>query len=128
MGAWKKSIFQPKSLAEIIDSANIVVDTNVLLAAYQWKEVTVNEVLDALNQLAQEGRLLIPNQVVTEFAKNRPGRIIEMIRYLQQISQSLQPQKKLDQTIPALYVTDKHKIVSYSSHIPHTGRFKICPT
>ncbi|MEK5416274.1 PIN-like domain-containing protein [Paenibacillus sp. FSL L8-0708] len=108
MGSWKKAIFQPKSLEELITSANIVIDTNVLLAAYQWKEVTVNEVLDALNQLAQEGRLLIPNQVVTEFAKNRPGRIIEMVRYLQQISQSLQPQKKLDQTIPALYVTENY--------------------
>ncbi|MEK3747220.1 PIN-like domain-containing protein [Paenibacillus sp. FSL E2-8871] len=108
MGSWKKAIFQPKSLEELINSACVVIDTNVLLAAYQWKEVTVNEVLDALNQLAEAGRLLIPNQVVTEFAKNRPGRIIEMVRYLQQISQSLQPQKKLDQTIPALYVTENY--------------------
>lgn len=45
MKDWKRYLYQPKPASELLKDATIVIDTNVLLAAYQWREVTVNKVL-----------------------------------------------------------------------------------
>lgn len=99
-----KYFFKPEPIEELLKKAIIVVDTNVLLATYQWKEITVNEVIDTLNQLANEGRLKIPIHVIKEFFKNRPTLIVNMITAINDIKSQIQLSKKtLSQSAPALH-------------------------
>ncbi|WP_407728472.1 PIN-like domain-containing protein (plasmid) [Priestia megaterium] len=67
-----------KKLDEVFNDAIIVVDTNVLLMAYQWRDITFETVYDILNELAEQDRLKIPNQVIEEFANQRPRRIRDL--------------------------------------------------
>ncbi|USY55884.1 PIN-like domain-containing protein [Bacillus sp. 1780r2a1] len=67
-----------KKLDEVFNDAIIVVDTNVLLMAYQWRDITFKTVYDILNELAEQGRLKIPNQVIKEFANKRPETIRDL--------------------------------------------------
>ena len=67
------NLFIPlKQTSEIFKDAYIVIDTNVLLMAYQWRDMTFKTVYEALCELSNDGRLKIPHQVIKEFAKNRP--------------------------------------------------------
>ncbi|WP_144491344.1 PIN-like domain-containing protein [Bacillus sp. WP8] len=59
MDEWKYHLYQPEPVSEWLNEAIIVIDTNVLLAAYQWREITVNEVLQVLEGIKKEGRLRI---------------------------------------------------------------------
>ncbi|MGW8429225.1 PIN-like domain-containing protein [Peribacillus simplex] len=93
---------QPKPIEDLLKDSFIVVDTNVLLSAYQWREVTVNEVLRALIQLNDEDRLRIPLQVVKEFSKNRPKEIIQRINEIENELSKLQKQRPLNQIVPIL--------------------------
>lgn len=112
MTAWKKHIFQPKSLSEIITTATVVLDTNVLLAAYQWREVAVNEILDSLEKLVNENRLKTPSHVIKEFSKNRPGLIRDMINQIDQVISTLHTPKDLSQVVPALFSTPEFESAS----------------
>ncbi|PFE34182.1 hypothetical protein CN270_10795 [Priestia megaterium] len=67
-----------KKLDEVFNNAIIVIDTNVLLMAYQWRDITFKTVYDILNELAEQGRLKIPNQVIKEFANKRPETIRDL--------------------------------------------------
>lgn len=72
---------------------DIVIDTNVLLAAYQWREVTVNKVLTTLQRLKGEDRLRIPLQVIKEFSKNRTKEIKQRMNDIDQVISKLQRDK-----------------------------------
>lgn len=78
-----KHFFKPKSLQELKSSATVVIDTNVLLSAYQWKEVTLLEVKETLEKLESIFRLKIPSHVVKEFMDQRPKRIVENIKKIE---------------------------------------------
>lgn len=67
-----------KPLDEIFKDAIVVVDTNVLLMAYQWRDTTFKAVYEVLIELVEEDRLKIPDQVIKEFANKRP----EVLRHL----------------------------------------------
>lgn len=59
------NIFIPlKELHEIMDDAYVVIDTNVLLMAYQWRDTTYKVVYDILSEISKQNRLKIPHQVV----------------------------------------------------------------
>jgi rRNA-processing protein FCF1 len=80
----KKYLFQPKKLEDIISTAKIVVDTNVLLAGYQYRDLTFKEIIHTLSKINEQERLLIPSHVLKEFFKRRPEKIVEMIQSVQQ--------------------------------------------
>lgn len=98
-----------KKLDEVFNDAIIVVDTNVLLMAYQWRDITFKTVYDILNELAEQDRLKIPNQVIKEFANQRPG----MIRDL-----SNDVQSKVLSRLTSGNVKDANKHAKLESVIP----------
>lgn len=102
MEKWEKYFFQPKSINDILGDAAVFIDTNVLLSAYQWREVTVNEVISVMQILNQEGKLKIPLQVIKEFARNRPKEIIKRINELEEAISKLQRPSALTQRVPML--------------------------
>lgn len=103
MEDWKKYLHQPKPVTQLLNDSIIVIDTNVLLAAYQWREVTVNEVLKALQQIKKEGRLRIPMQVIKEFSKNRTKQIKQRMNDLDQVISKLQKDNKpIKERVPML--------------------------
>ncbi|MEC3849052.1 PIN-like domain-containing protein [Bacillus velezensis] len=85
MKDWKRYLYQPKPASELLKESTIVIDTNVLLAAYQWREVTVNKVLTTLQRLKSEDRLRIPLQVIKEFSKNRTKEIKQRMNDIDQV-------------------------------------------
>ncbi|MDG5470527.1 PIN-like domain-containing protein [Jeotgalibacillus sp. ET6] len=109
MENWEAYFYQPKPIEELIDSAVIVIDTNVLLAAYQWRELTVKEVTRALENLAEEGRLKVPEHVLYEFAKNRPREIMYRINDVEEAISRLQSPKKIKEMVPILEGKDSFK-------------------
>lgn len=102
MENWEGYFFQPKPIEDILKEAIVVIDTNVLLAAYQWREVTVNEVLSILKKLNGEKRLRIPEHVIKEFARRRPTEIIQRINEIDYVISQLQKPKPLNQRVPML--------------------------
>lgn len=100
---WKHYLYQPKSVLELLKDSIIVIDTNVLLAAYQWREVTVNEVLKTLQQIKDEDRLRIPLQVIKEFSKNRTKEIKQRMNDIDQVISRLQKDNKpVKERVPML--------------------------
>lgn len=84
-------------------TADVVVDTNVLLSAYQWKEVTLNEVIEVMDQLSEEGRLKIPSHVFNEFVDQRPKRIAEIIKKIDvELLNKIEKPSKLVSVVPFL--------------------------
>ena len=102
MEKWESYFHQPKPIEELIKSALIVVDANVLLSAYQWRDLTVKEMMKTLGELSDEGRLRIPLQVIKEFSGNRPKEIVQRVNDVETILSSLQSQKPLNQIVPIL--------------------------
>ncbi|HGH1669870.1 TPA: PIN-like domain-containing protein [Bacillus cereus] len=108
----EKLFINTKPLEEMIKKATIIVDTNVLLSAYQTKPVTFEAILNILNELANKKRLKIPSHVIREFNENRPKRIKDITNELQQFINTVdsikntQPPKKLDKILPAINVLE----------------------
>ncbi|PFQ19928.1 PIN-like domain-containing protein [Bacillus cereus] len=100
-----------KTLEEIKSTALVVIDTNVLLMGYQWKNLTFESVLKVLEQLSNERRLKIPSHIIREFAKNRPGKIEEMHRQIHTVMSTLEKSsnngKSLKEAIPALSIVER---------------------
>ncbi|MGN4543836.1 PIN-like domain-containing protein [Bacillus cereus group sp. MYBK95-2] len=99
-----------KTLEQIKKNATVIIDTNVLLLGYQWKNITFESVLEVLKQLSNEERLKIPAHVIREFAKNRPGKITEMSKQIHTVMSTLEKGsnvgKSLEEVIPALSIVE----------------------
>ncbi|AOY76703.1 PIN domain-containing protein [Clostridium formicaceticum] len=67
-----------EKLENIKDSCVVVIDTNVLLLPYTVGNKGLDEIRKTFLKLASEERLLIPGQVIREFAKNRPNKLAEI--------------------------------------------------
>ncbi len=105
----EKYFFSQKSIEEIVDTATIVVDTNVLLSAYQWKEAAFREVLEVLMQASKAGRLKIPFHVLEEFMDQRPKLITAAIdRINTDIYSKIQKPNKLSSTLPLIGLLSDH--------------------
>ncbi|MED4827143.1 PIN-like domain-containing protein [Bacillus atrophaeus] len=109
MEEWKKYLHQPNPVSELLNDSIVVIDTNVLLAAYQWREVTVNEVLNALQKIKDEKRLRIPLQVIKEFSRNRPHEIQQRMNDLDTLISKMQKEKPLLERVPMLEGKDSLK-------------------
>ncbi|MDM5277093.1 PIN-like domain-containing protein [Paenibacillus silvae] len=105
-----KHFFKPKSLEELKKTATVVVDTNVLLAAYQWKEVTLIEVKDTLSNLSNVHRLKIPSHVVKEFMDQRPKKIVEMNQKIErELLSKFQKMPNLTSIVPFIEMLPESK-------------------
>ncbi|MED2785648.1 PIN-like domain-containing protein [Bacillus thuringiensis] len=108
----ERLFIKTKSLEEMIQGATVIVDTNVLLSAYQTKSVTFETILNILQELVAKNRLKIPSNVIREFNENRPNRIKEITNELQQFINTVdkikntQPPKKLNKILPAIDVLE----------------------
>ena len=111
MEKWEKYFFQPKSIDDILGNAAVFIDTNVLLSAYQWREVTVKEVMSVLKILNDEKRLKIPLQVIKEFARHRPKEIVMRLNELEEAISRLQTPGALTQKVPMLEGLEKFEKV-----------------
>ena len=101
-------LFQPKKIEDIINTALVVVDTNVLLAGYQYRDITLKEIMDTLSALKEKERLIIPSHVLKEFFNRRPSKIVELIQSVQQHRDSIQSLgewKRVDKKVPSLDYT-----------------------
>ena len=72
-----KFLFQPKKFEDMISTSKIVVDTNVLLAAYQYRNITFKELISTLDKLSRENRLVIPSHVMKEFLRTDQGGLLK---------------------------------------------------
>lgn len=101
------NLFIPlKELHEIMDDAYVVIDTNVLLMAYQWRDTTYKVVYDILSEISKQDRLKIPHQVVKEFANNR-AEVIQTLhqdihdKLLSKLEKEKHPQNTIKTVVPA---------------------------
>ncbi len=80
-------------LKDVIKACVFVLDTNVLLVPYTISNKGIKEIEVVYGRLIKDSRLVIPGQVVREFAKNRPERIKELYH---KISSRRNQQKDFD--------------------------------
>ncbi|KAF6558316.1 DUF4935 domain-containing protein [Paenibacillus sp. EKM202P] len=107
-------IVQPKPLEYFIKKAKIVIDTNVLLQAYQYKGIEIEKVLEQLEWFLRHDRLIIPSQVVTEFTKRREGLIKKIENSLFNITNEVDkvkiyPNQSLKEICPLFTQTEEFK-------------------
>lgn len=110
----KFMIIQPKPLEYFVRSATLVIDTNVLLQAYQWRGADIENTLEQLEWFAKHGRLIIPSQVVIEFKRRREGLIKTVENSLNNVIKNLDeikigPGKALHEICPVFNQTDDFK-------------------
>jgi DNA-binding CsgD family transcriptional regulator len=82
---------RPSPLAEVKDTACIVLDTNALLVPYGIGAQTLSEIEATYQRLLKENRLAIPAQVAREFARNRVGKLAELYQRLSRRRSQLKP-------------------------------------
>ncbi|EDX65368.1 conserved hypothetical protein (plasmid) [Bacillus cereus NVH0597-99] len=94
--------YQPDFKKMFEEGAIIVPDTNFLLAAYQSRNVTIDEVKKVLEGLNKNNRLIIPEQVIYEFSENRQRIILEQIASIDdEMNKVYNPQKEMKKFMPA---------------------------
>ncbi|WP_242255004.1 PIN domain-containing protein [Bacillus cereus group sp. BfR-BA-01379] len=94
--------YQPDFKKMFEEGAIIVPDTNFLLAAYQSRNVTIDEVKKVLEGLNKNNRLIIPEQVIYEFSENRQRIILEQISSIDdEMNKVYNPQKEMKKFMPA---------------------------
>ncbi|PFF00473.1 PIN-like domain-containing protein [Bacillus thuringiensis] len=94
--------YQPNFKDMFEEGAIIVPDTNFLLAAYQSRNVTVDEVKKVLEGLNKNNRLIIPEQVIHEFSENRQRIILEQIANIDdEVNKVYNPQNEMKKFMPA---------------------------
>lgn len=93
-----------RKIDELISSDNtlIVLDTNVLLAAYQWRQATKNQIEDMIKQFHSKNRLKFSLQVIKEFTKNRSILIQERIDDVSEEINKLNKSTPIDKLVPVL--------------------------
>lgn len=67
-----------QGLEEIKDDCMVCLDTNALLVPYAIGKESVKQIGQTYKNLISEERLMIPAQVVREFAKNRANKLTEL--------------------------------------------------
>lgn len=94
--------YQPDFKKMFEEGAIIVPDTNFLLAAYQSRNVTIDEVKKVLEGLNKNNRLIILEQVIYEFSENRQRIILEQIASIDdEMNKVYNPQKEIKKFMPA---------------------------
>ncbi|SRR5581483_5343098 len=66
------------AIEDAIKTADIILDTNVLLLPYGAGANSLKEIIAVFKDLKGKGRLILPAQVAREFVKNRPNKLSEL--------------------------------------------------
>lgn len=69
---------EPLSLEKVIENADIVLDTNVLLIPYGAGQSSLTQIVTIYEGIKKKNRLYIPAQVAREFVKNRPLKLAQL--------------------------------------------------
>lgn len=87
------AIFASKiaTLAEVRDTACVVLDTNALLVPYGIGSQTLAQIDRTYRKLANEKRLVVPAQAAREFAKHRVTKLAEIFQKLSRRRAQAQP-------------------------------------
>lgn len=65
-------------IEDAVKTADIVLDTNVLLLPYGAGASSLKEIVAIFKTLKDKGRLFLPAQVAREFVKNRPNKLSDL--------------------------------------------------
>lgn len=74
--------FSAKDISKLKSEALIIIDTNVLLLPYKAGKTSFDAIIKEYQKLKQENRLFLPEQVAREFIKNKPEKIGELYKAL----------------------------------------------
>lgn len=75
--------YQVPAVEIAIKTADIVLDTNVLLLPYGAGSGSLGEIIKVFKPLAEKKRLFLPGQVAREFIRNRPNKLGDLQQQLQ---------------------------------------------
>lgn len=75
-----------KSLREIRGGAIVGLDTSVLLAPYNLDSSSIAAIEKIYRKLIDENRLAVPERAIREYAKNRVGKVAEIVQALESYS------------------------------------------
>lgn len=85
---------EPRSLTVVIDAADVVLDTNVLLIPFGATASSLQQIADIYLKLKEENRLFVPAQVAREYVKNRPVKLGQLDKNIgDQVSRLTVPEK-----------------------------------
>lgn len=105
MSNWQieKYLTQPKTINKLISTDAIVIfDTNVLLAAYQWRKVTLKQIREILGELYAKGRLKFSLQTIKEFSTNKNKQIQNRINDIDMEINKLQSVRPVNELVPIM--------------------------
>lgn len=71
-----------KKLKDVIDTAHITVDSNVLLRPYKMEPHNFSAMMDVFEKLIHENRFFLTARTLREFAKNRPEQLTAIYQKL----------------------------------------------
>lgn len=72
------------NVTEVLNDCVVILDTNALLVPYNIGPQSLEQIHANYSRLAQSGRLVVPGQVVREFVSNRPLKLAEIYKTLNQ--------------------------------------------
>jgi rRNA-processing protein FCF1 len=72
----------PRTLDEVKDTACVVLDTNALLVPYATGRSSLEEIAKTYRTLVSAKRLVVPGQVIREFATNRVSKLQELYQQM----------------------------------------------
>ena len=75
-------LFDTASLETVKDNAIVALDTNVLLLPYKGSPASLVGITELYAQFAQEGRLVVPAQVIREFLHHRGSHLAGVVQEL----------------------------------------------
>lgn len=67
----------------------VALDTNVLLLPYGAGKSSFREILEAYRSLSRQDRLVVPGQVAREFARNRPAKLGDTVKAINDLSSNV---------------------------------------
>ncbi|GCF93735.1 hypothetical protein NRIC_16260 [Enterococcus florum] len=98
-----------KKIDELIclDDTCVVLDTNVLLATYQWRQATKKQIENIIEKFSADGKLKFSLQVIKEFSKNRSILIQERIDDVSEEINKINISTSIDKLVPVLNGTQR---------------------
>ncbi len=90
---------KPEKLEKAVETADIILDTNVLLLPYGAGTSSLKQVIDVYTRLCSQKRIYIPAQAAREFIRNRPKKIADLYNGLNTKVSTYNPPEKISYAI-----------------------------
>ncbi|EOU1139357.1 PIN domain-containing protein [Clostridium perfringens] len=91
---WGYIPYDDKTFKELWETADFVLDANILLNLYRYSKNTKEKVLDSLDKISE--RIWIPNQTGIEYFNNRVSTILEQGKIYDDVLEELSFSKSID--------------------------------